>query len=216
MASAGSPPKAPDPATVIAAQEQANRYNTQNPFGSTSWADNGPGGHATQTTQLSPQMQAMMDQAFSSASSPRTQMSDPFGGGMSQLASAIMGNVGKRYGLQGDQFHSTAAGKGGQAPPTPLGAMPGGMPNMPGSPQGGMPGQPQQMGLDPSANLRMQPGVGGGQMGGLASLMSAPGGGYGGGTNPLQALQAMQGQGMPQMPQNQQGGQMGQQQMFGG
>lgn len=185
MASAGSPPKAPDPATVIAAQEQANRYNTQNPFGSTSWADNGPGGHATQTTQLSPQMQAMMNQAFSSAGAPRQQMSDPFGGGMSQLASAIMGNVGKRYGLSGDQFHSTAAGKGGQPPQTPLGAMPGGMPNMPGSPQGGGLGNPQMMPAGPS--MGMPP-------------MGAPQGGMPGQPMPFPGL----------MPQNVQGGQMGQ------
>lgn len=160
MASAGSPPSAPDPQTVINAQEMANHYNASNPFGSATWVK-GPDGRDTLTQSMSPVMQQLMNQATGSAMTPRQQMTDPFGGGMSQLASAIMSRVGARYGLGsgnannptipgqmnmphggGAPFNSTAAGKGNaalpppQAPPmpqtAPMGLQTGapGMPNL--------------------------------------------------------------------------------------
>jgi hypothetical protein len=168
MASAGDPPSAPDPNQVIAAQAQHNRYNINNPFGSSNWSSGGPGGHDSVTTTMSPQMQAMMSQAFGAAGAPRQQMQDPFGGGMSQLASAILSKVGARYGLgngnannptlmgQQNAPHgggpgqlSTNASKGNTPPPQMGGGMPGGgFGQGMGTPQSGLPGQvggmPQQ------------------------------------------------------------------------
>lgn len=171
MASAGSPPAAPDPNTLIQAQEQANRYNTSNPFGSTSWSDNGPGGHATMTQSMSPQMQAMMNQAFTAAGTPRQQMQTPEG--LSQLTSAILGKVGARYGLGtgnannatipgmenfphggGGALNTNMSAKSNAPPQQPMGGMPGGaqMPQL----GGGM--QSPGMGGDPSTMPLQQPG----------------------------------------------------------
>ena len=167
MASAGSPPSAPDPNTVINAQEMANHFNASNPFGTATWAK-GPDGRDTLTQSMSPVMQQLMNQATSSAMTPRQQMTDPFGGGMSQLASAIMSRVGARYGLGsgnannptirgqmnfphggGAPFNSTAAAKTNQPPPQvqPMGLQTG----APGMPQTGV-----QQGM-PNLNYTQQP-----------------------------------------------------------
>jgi len=194
MASAGSPPKAPDPNTVIQAQENANHFNASNPFGTASWARDASG-RDTLTQSMSPQMQAMMNQAITSAQTPRQEMQVPEG--MSQLASAILGRVGARYGLgSGNANNPTIPGqanfphggggalntnmsKGGAAPP------PTGM----GTPSGPSP-------LD-QVNLQGSPGAQGGQMGSMDGLMGmgAPSGGIPQGT--LGAMSALQGQNTP-------------------
>lgn len=96
MASAGSPPSAPDPSTLIQAQEAANRFNVNSPFGSVNWTT-GPGGQQTMNQQLSPQMQGMVNQAFANAAAPRQQIMPTEG--LSDLTSAILGRVAARYGL---------------------------------------------------------------------------------------------------------------------
>ena len=204
MASAGSPPKAPDPNQVIQAQENANHYNTSNPFGSATWS-RGADGRDSLNQSMSPQMQAMMNQAFSSAAAPRQQIQIPEG--MSPLAQAIFSRVGARYGIgNGNANNPTIPGqanfphggsgtgqavslKGGAAPP------PTGM---------GTPGGPSPM---DQLQLQGNPGAQQGQMGGLGGLMGMQQGGMSG--NPLSAMQALQGQnspmGMPQVNMQQPG-----------
>lgn len=194
MASAGDPPKAPDPNQVIAAQAQHNRYNISNPFGTSSWTDGGPNGHDSLTQTMSPQMQAIMNQGMNQTLTPRTQMTDPFGGGMSQLASAIMARVGARYGLGNGNANNptlmgmsnaahgggpgqlnTNASKGNAPPPGPPqmgGGMPGGFAGA-APPQGGQPGM--------GGGMPMQPGFGAapptsGQMPGVFNGWPGPGG----------------------------------------
>lgn len=204
MASAGSPPKAPDPNTVIRAQENANHFNTSNPFGSASWAA-GPDGRDTLTQSMSPQMQAMMDQAFASAGAPRQQMQVPEG--MNQLASAILGRVGARYGLgNGNANNPTIPGQanfphgGGGALNTNM-AKSNAAPPSPGM---GTPGGPSPM---DQLSLQGNPGAMQGQMGALGGSMGMNSGGMTG--NPLSALQALQGgnspMGMPNVAMQQPG-----------
>ena len=173
MASAGSAPKPPDPQQTIALQNQYNRYNTNGPFGGTSWTSGGPGGHETMNTSLSPQMQGAMDSAFSAAAAPRQQMQIPQG--MDQLASAILGRVGARYGIgsgfsannptisglpsgpmsNGSSPLNTNLKQGMQAPPQPQPQPIPGMPGMPGAsgmPPGGMQTMP---------HMSLQGGIGG-------------------------------------------------------
>lgn len=193
MASAGAPPKAPDPNTVIQAQERANHYNASNPFGSANWST-GPDGRDTLTQSYSPGVQQMYQQALTSASTPRQQMQVPEG--MSQLASAILGRVGARYGLgSGNANNPTIPGQAGM----PHG---GGGPLNTNLGKSGAP--PPQMGMgtpggpSPMDQMQLQgnPGAQQGQMGGLGGLM----GGLGGPSTgmPQQALvQALQGQNTP-------------------
>lgn len=105
------PPAAPDPAMIIGLQNKYNRYNTHNPFGSASWADDGSG-HETLTQAPSDQMQGAIDRAFQYSATPNQQEHIPQG--MSQLASAIMGRVGARYGLgTADPNNHTIGATGG-------------------------------------------------------------------------------------------------------
>lgn len=99
----GKPPPAPDPERIIALQQQYNRYNTSNPFGSQSWSE-GEDGRQTLNTEVSPQMQGSIDRAFAAAETPYEKQYVPQG--MDQLSSAIMGKVGKRYGLEGDALNT--------------------------------------------------------------------------------------------------------------
>lgn len=196
MASAGSPPSAPDPNQVIQAQERANHYNASNPFGSATWST-GADGRDTLNQSYSPGVQRMYDQALTAASTPRQQMQVPEG--MSQLASAILGRVGARYGLgSGNANNPTIPGQanfphgGGGALNTNMskgGAAP---------PQTGMgtPGGPSPM---DQLSLQGNPGAQQGQMGGLASGLGGGGMGLqtGIGQNTLGAMSALSGANSP-------------------
>jgi hypothetical protein len=92
----GKPPPAPDPQQIIALQSQYNRYNQNGPFGSTTWTKD-PNGHETQNITPSARMQGSIDRAFDAAETPLQREYIPQG--MDQLASAILGRVGARYGL---------------------------------------------------------------------------------------------------------------------
>lgn len=129
--STSKPPPAPDPQQIIALENQYNRYNTSNPFGTSSWTSGGPGGHETQTQTLSPQMQQALDGAFNASQTPLTKAYVPQG--MDQIASAIMGKVGSHYGV--DNVNTNLKSQG-QSPPSA---------NMPGQISGGQMGNPQQM-----------------------------------------------------------------------
>lgn len=152
--SAGKPPAAPDPSTILALQNQYNRSNSVGPFGSQSWSSGGPGGHETMTTNLSPQMQGAMDRAFSAAATPYQKEYIPQGA--DQLTSAILGRVGSRYGLSGSSFDTNLQHqKGQQQSPMP--------------PQGMGPGLGSGQNDAAIAGMHMQPsplGVSLGQMGG--------------------------------------------------
>lgn len=97
------PPPAPDPEEMIRLQTQYNRYGSNNPFGSQSWATNEDGTQTLNTT-ASPQMQGAIDRAFAASETPFTKQYVPQG--MDQLTSAILGKVGKRYDLSGDQLNT--------------------------------------------------------------------------------------------------------------
>lgn len=180
-ASAGKPPAAPDPNQVLALQNQYNRSNSVGPFGSQSWSSSGPGGHETLTTNLSPQMQGAVDRAFAAASTPYQKEYVPQG--MDQLASAILGKVGGRYGISGSDLNTNLQQ---QKPAAGMSPQP---PNM-----AGMGIQTQGPGGMGPAQLMQQPGAMG--MGGMGGLMGANGGGFGG-ASPLAAMQALQGQNSP-------------------
>ena len=186
--SAGKPPAAPDPSTILALQNQYNRSNSVSPFGSQSWSSSGPGGHETLTTELSPQMQAAMNRAFTAAETPYQKEYIPQG--LDQLTSGILGRVGQRYGLSGSgldtnlQHQKPAQG----APQAPMGM------------GGGIPSQ---------LALQGNPGAMGGGIGALGGGMGMGGmsGGIPQGT--LGVMQALQGQnspmGMPQVNMQQPG-----------
>ena len=93
------PPKAPDPQTIIDAQTRANRVNQIGPYGSSTYSTD-ENGQATQTNQLSPELQAVYQRMLGmSAEKPQqAQMYKP-PEGFDQLTSAIGGKVGQRYGL---------------------------------------------------------------------------------------------------------------------
>jgi|ERR1043166_3759258 hypothetical protein len=128
--STSKPPPAPDPKEIIGLENQYNRYNTSNPFGSTNWST-GANGHETQTTTISPEMQQAMDRAFAASATPYTKEYVPQG--MDQLTSAILGKVGKNYGVSG---LNTNLKSQGQSPPSA---------NIPGQLNGGGMGSPMQM-----------------------------------------------------------------------
>lgn len=222
MASAGSPPAAPDPQTVINAQERANHYNASNPFGSATWST-GADGRDTLTQSYSPGVQQMYNQALTSAATPRQQMQVPEG--MSQLASAILGRVGARYGLgSGNANNPTIPGqanfphggggalntnmsKGGAAPPATGGMSGMGLQTQPSPMQGGM----GQMGLQADPNAQ------GGGMGSLGGMQGMGLGGLSGGMpqNAMGVMSALQGQNSPMGMPNVQMQQPGLQQPIG-
>ncbi len=174
--SAGKPPAAPDPSTILALQNQYNRNNSVGPFGSQSWSSSGPGGHETLTTNLSPQMQGAMDRAFSAAATPYQKEYIPQG--LDQLTSGILGTVGKRYGVTGmdTNLQHQKGQMGSPQPPQGL-----------GSPMGQM-------------QLQGNPGVMQGQMGALGGGMGMPNlGGMSGGIpqGTLGAMSALGGANSP-------------------
>lgn len=81
----------PDPFEIIRAETEANRFNTQGPFGSTRW--NG----STQVTELSPEMQAMKDRVMGLGMQDSERFEMP--SFVNDIAGGIMGNVGDRYGV---------------------------------------------------------------------------------------------------------------------
>jgi hypothetical protein len=97
------PPPAPDPEEMIRLQTQYNQHNTNNPFGSQTWTTDDEG-NRTLNTSASPQMQGAIDRAFAASETPFTKQYIPQG--MDQLTSAILGKVGKRYDLSGDQLNT--------------------------------------------------------------------------------------------------------------
>lgn len=92
----GKAPEAPDPQRIIELQAQYNRYNENNPFGSSYWTTD-ENGHETRNTSANPQMQGAIDRAFAAAETPYQRMYVPQG--MDQLASALMARVGAQHGL---------------------------------------------------------------------------------------------------------------------
>lgn len=187
MSSPGKPPKAPDPQQMIELQNQYNRYNQSSPFGSTSWSSGGPGGHETQTTTPSDQMQGSIDRAFQLSATPSTQMYVPQG--MDQLASGVLGKVGSHYGMggQGQSPLNTNLKQPYQAPPQMQQGM-AQMPNLNGM-QGGAPGTLGSMGGMPQGGSPM------GQLGGQFGNQTSMGGMGGMSPQLLMALRAMQGGG---------------------
>lgn len=94
------PPKAPDPVLMAELQNQANRVNQVGPWGSTTFSED-ENGRATQTQQLSPQMQEVMDRMFTTLGDPSQQAQKyEMPQGFDQLQGAIGNKVGERYGLQ--------------------------------------------------------------------------------------------------------------------
>lgn len=94
------PPDAPDPELMARLQNQANRVNQVGPWGSTTFSEDADG-RATQTQQLSPQMQAVMDRMFNTLEDPSKQAQKyEMPQGFDQLQGAIGSKVGERYGLQ--------------------------------------------------------------------------------------------------------------------
>ncbi len=92
-------PDAPDPAMLIQAQTQANRVNQIGPYGSSTYST-GPDGQATQTSTLSPEMQAVADRVFAQAGKePEQAQQWQLPGGYNDLMSAVGSRVGERYGL---------------------------------------------------------------------------------------------------------------------
>lgn len=86
---------APDPMQLIRMQEQYNRVNTSNPFGSQSYGT-GADGRTTFTTTLSPQMQALVDRGMGLAGRDMQRYQAPQG--MEGLIQALMSRVGNRAG----------------------------------------------------------------------------------------------------------------------
>lgn len=121
----GKPPQAPDPNVIIPLESQYNRWNSSGPFGSQSWSSGGPGGHETLTTNLSPQMQGAVDRAFQASQAQLTPKYIPQG--LDQLASAMLGRIGSRYGLSGNGLNTNLQAQKPQSqsplPPTMGGGM---------------------------------------------------------------------------------------------
>jgi hypothetical protein len=90
------PPKAPDPQVVIDAQARANRVNQVGPYGTTTYTE-GPDGRATQTSTLSPELQAVMNRVFEQAAIKPEPWQLP--NGYDQLMGAVGQRVGDRYGM---------------------------------------------------------------------------------------------------------------------
>ena len=100
-------PDAPDPAMLIQAQTQANRVNQVGPYGSSTYST-GPDGQATQTSTLSPEMQAVADRVFAQAGKePEQAQQWQLPGRYNDLMSAVGSRVGERYGMSGAKPQSS-------------------------------------------------------------------------------------------------------------
>jgi hypothetical protein len=143
MSSPGKPPKAPDPQQIIELQNKYNRYGINSPFGQVGWSTDPTSGHEVQNITPSDQMQGAIDRAFQLSATPSTPMYVPQG--LDQLASGVLGKVGSKYGLTGNNLNTNLK-QPYSAPPQGQ-AMQQGSVNMPNlaSMQGGAPGMFGQM-----------------------------------------------------------------------
>lgn len=82
-----------DPTKLITQQAQMNQVNTSGPFGSQTYGKDASG-HTTLSTELTPQMQAMLDQQMSRAAQSAPQYQLP--AGYDQTLAAALANVNKR------------------------------------------------------------------------------------------------------------------------
>lgn len=88
--------KMPDPKELLALQAEYNRVNVDTPFGSQTYVPDGNGG-TTLRTDIGPQGQQLVNRGVSLGMTDSNRMSvDPR---MNQLAGALLGNVGKRFGM---------------------------------------------------------------------------------------------------------------------
>ena len=93
------PPKAPDPQVVIDAQTRANRVNQVGPYGTSTFSTDA-NGNATQTSELSPELQAVYQRLLGQVEK-EPEMAQQYHApqGFDQLTSAVGSRVGQRYGL---------------------------------------------------------------------------------------------------------------------
>ena len=91
-------PTPPDPAQLIALQSQYNRVGQSGPFGSARYSD-GPNGGTEIHTELSPQMQELMDNQFRRANteSTRYQLPSGFSDLQAEMMKRVAGNVGNPH-----------------------------------------------------------------------------------------------------------------------
>lgn len=93
------PPKAPDPQVVIDAQTRANRVNQVGPYGTSRYSTD-ENGNATQTSELSPELQAIYARVLGMAGDkPEQAQAYHAPQGFDQLTNAVGSRVGQRYGL---------------------------------------------------------------------------------------------------------------------
>lgn len=93
-------PKLPEvkPQELLRQQDMYNRVNIATPFGSQTYSS-GPDGRGTYNTQLSPQMQSLIDMKFGQAAKQSTPFQLPEG--MAALINALMQKQMTRYGAGG-------------------------------------------------------------------------------------------------------------------
>lgn len=89
-------PKMPDPRELIALQAEYNRVNVDTPFGSQTYVP-GPNGSTTLRTDIGPLGEALVGRGVSlGMTDSARQTIDPR---MNQLAGALMGRLGERFGM---------------------------------------------------------------------------------------------------------------------
>lgn len=93
------PPKAPDPELMARLNNQANRVNQIGPYGSSTYSEDADG-RATQTNEMSPELQQVYQRLLGMSGKEPTQatMYKP-PEGFDQLTNAVGGRVGERYGM---------------------------------------------------------------------------------------------------------------------
>lgn len=107
------PPPTPDPRSIIAADAQANRVGQINPFGSATYQA-GPNGGTNVVTELSPQMQQLMQRQFSLANTDSQRLEMP--AELGAIGQGIGQRVGQRYGVN-SSGNSGKPSMGGAMPP---------------------------------------------------------------------------------------------------
>lgn len=108
----------PDPSIAIREQGRQNRVGQRTPFGSSLYNQDANGNYVVDTT-FAPGMEALVNrQADLAMTDSRRQQVAP---GLSQLASALMANYGRRYGLSADQLGGIDLSHGANTPMVPTG-----------------------------------------------------------------------------------------------